>query len=241
VSTAWQVVDLGVKSYREVWDAQLALVEERKRGAVIDTLLLVEHPHVITLGRAQKALANVLAAGEVEVVAVERGGDVTYHGPGQLVAYPIVLLREGERDLHRYLRNLEEAVIATCEAFGLPADREDGKTGVWTSGMEAGHQAHGPVRRKLCSMGIACRRWVTFHGLALNVSTDLGYFGRINPCGFRSEVMTSLSRELGRPVEVGEVRQRLVDELGQALGRVEAPVAKGGDLPATAEEAAAAS
>lgn len=228
----WQVVDLGIRSYREVWEQQLALVEERKSGGGVDTLFLVEHPHVITLGRAQKALANVLAAGEVEVVAVERGGDVTYHGPGQIVAYPVVLLEEGERDLHRFLRNLEEAVIATCRAFGVPADREAGKTGVWTSGVSGAAGAAGagmdapapsgaPARRKLCSMGIACRRWVTFHGLALNVATELDYFRRINPCGFSSDVMTSLERELGRPLSMAEVRHQLAAELGQALGRTE--------------------
>lgn len=222
MSTAWQVVDLGIRSYREVWEQQLALVEERKLDVDggVDTLLLVEHPHVITLGRAQKALANVLAAGEVEVVSVERGGDVTYHGPGQIVAYPIVLLREGERDLHRFLRNMEQAVLETCAAFGVTADREPGKTGVWTGGAE-GSDELGPARRKLCSMGIACRRWVTFHGLALNVATDLSYFRRINPCGFSSDVMTSLERELGRDVSVEAVRRRLAAELGAALGREE--------------------
>lgn len=219
MSTAWQVVDLGTKSYREVWEQQLALVEERKTGAGVDTLLLVEHPHVITLGRAQKALANVLAAGEVEVVPVERGGDVTYHGPGQLVAYPIVLLGEGERDLHRFLRNLEQAVIETCAAFGVTADREAGKTGVWTGSADREGGELGPARRKLCSMGIACRRWVTFHGLALNVTTDLSYFRRINPCGFSSDVMTSLARERGAPISIEEVRERLAEELGKALGR----------------------
>jgi lipoyl(octanoyl) transferase len=228
VSTAWRVVDLGIRSYREVWEQQLALVEERKldTAAGVDTLLLVEHPHVITLGRAQKALANVLAAGEVEVVSVERGGDVTYHGPGQIVAYPIVLLREGERDLHRFLRNLEQAVIETCAAFGLAADREAGKTGVWAGGDNGGERedALGPARRKLCSIGIACRRWVTFHGLALNIATDLSYFRRINPCGFSSDVMTSLERELGRSLSVEDVRRRLAAELGSALGRQEISV-----------------
>jgi lipoyl(octanoyl) transferase len=179
---------------------------------------LVEHPHVITLGRGQQAVANVLAAGDVEVVSVERGGDVTYHGPGQLVAYPIVLLRDGERDLHRFLRNLEQAVIATCAAFGLAADREPGKTGVWTGGDNTARPGH-PPRRKLCSMGIACRRWVTFHGLALNVATDLSYFARINPCGFESRVMTSLSRELARPVTVADVRPQLAAELARSLQR----------------------
>src|SRR3954468_12764728 len=187
----WSVVDLGTLSYRDAWARQLALVEARQKAEVPDTLLLVEHDHVYTLGRRREAEANVLDAGDVEVIGIERGGDVTYHGPGQLVAYPIVLLRDGtgERDLHKYLRNLEEAVIATCSAFGLAADREPGKTGVWMSTPLG--------RKKLCSMGIACRKWVTFHGLALNVTTDLAYFRRINPCGFESSVMTSMAEQLG--------------------------------------------
>ena len=209
----WQVVDLGRESYRDAWARQLALVEARQTGGAPDTLLLVEHEHVFTLGRRREAEANVLAAGDVEVIGIERGGDVTYHGPGQLVAYPIVLLGDGERDLHRYLRNLEEAVIATCRRFGIDADREPGKTGVWMS------TARG--RKKLCSMGIACRKWVTFHGLALNVTTDLGYFQRINPCGFESNVMTSMEAELGA-IDVAAVKQALADELGGTLGRVRA-------------------
>src|SRR6185503_21223224 len=118
-------------AYRDAWAQQLALVDQRQRGEVPDTLLVVEHAHVFTLGRRREAAANVLAPGDVEVIEIERGGDVTYHGPGQIVAYPIVLLGDGERDLHRYLRNLEEAVIATCAHFGLATDREAGKTGVW--------------------------------------------------------------------------------------------------------------
>jgi lipoyl(octanoyl) transferase len=209
--TDWDVLDLGTMSYREVWTKQLALVEQRQVGAVRDTLVLVEHPHVFTLGRRREAAANVLAPGDVEVIEIERGGDVTYHGPGQLVAYPIVLLGDGERDLHRYLRNLEEGVIATCARFGLVADRELGKTGVWCGPPD--------VRRKLCSMGIACRKWVTFHGLALNVTTDLSYFGRINPCGFESIVMSSLAAQLERGPTLAETKIALTEELGRALGR----------------------
>jgi lipoyl(octanoyl) transferase len=208
----WSVVDLGTESFRETWARQLALVEQRQQGAAPDTLLLVEHPHVFTLGRRRDAEANVLMPGDVEVVGIERGGDVTYHGPGQIVAYPIVLLGDGERDLHRYLRNLEEAVIATCARFGLAADREPGKTGVWLTTPSG-------MRRKLCSMGIACRRWVTFHGLALNVTSDLGYFRRINPCGFEASVMTSMAERLGDSVDPAAVRGALADELGRALGR----------------------
>jgi len=190
-------------------------VAERQRGERPDALVLVEHPHVITVGRRRGALANILAAGEVEVVEVERGGDVTYHGPGQIVAYPIVLLEEGERDLHRFLRNLEEGMIRTLARWGLAADRAPGKTGVWLDGRGQGMSG----QRKIASIGIACRKWVTFHGLALNVATDLGYFARIQPCGFDATVMTSMAHELGREVALAEVRAALVEELGHALNR----------------------
>jgi lipoate-protein ligase B len=202
-----KLLDLGLADYAATWERQLALVEARQRDQAPDTLILVEHPHVITLGRRRDARANVLAAGDVPVVEVERGGDVTYHGPGQLVAYPIVKLAEGERDLHRFLRNLEAAVIRTLGEFAIDAARRPGATGVWVTG------------RKICSIGIACRRWVTFHGLALNVATDLSYFARIAPCGFDAAVMTSMARELGRPVDVAEVKPRLAEGLAVALGR----------------------
>ena len=181
---------------------------ERQRGERRDALVLVEHPHVITVGRTRGALAHILGAGDVEVVEVERGGDVTYHGPGQIVAYPILLLEEGERDLHRFLRKLEEGMIRTLARWDIAADRAAGKTGVWIEG-----------RRKIASIGIACRRWVTFHGLALNVGTDLAYFARIQPCGFDAAVMTSMEREIDRAVSLAEVKSALVDELGAALSR----------------------
>jgi lipoate-protein ligase B len=203
-----QVIDLGRAEYQATWDHQLELVAARQRGEAPDTLLLVEHPHVITLGRSRAARANVLVPGEVPVVEIERGGDVTYHGPGQLVAYPIVALADGERDLHKFLRNLEEAIILTARDLGVAAaGRKAGATGVWVDD------------RKLASIGIACRRWVTFHGLALNVSTDLSYFRRINPCGFDSSVMTSLTELLGRDVSLTEVKPRLTDHLSSALAR----------------------
>ena len=201
-------MDLGRAGYREAHARQLEMVAERQRGARRDALVLVEHPHVITVGRTRGALAHILRAGDVEVVEVERGGDVTYHGPGQIVAYPILLLAEGERDLHRFLRNLEEGMIRTLARWGIAADREPGKTGVWVAGG-----------RKIASIGIACRKWVTFHGLALNVTTDLAYFARIQPCGFDAAVMTSMARELDREVDLGEVKAALVDELGAALSR----------------------
>ncbi|MBK9072082.1 MAG: lipoyl(octanoyl) transferase LipB [Myxococcales bacterium] len=213
-----QVLELGLVAYEQAHARQLELVGKRQRGDCEDVLLLCEHPHVITKGRSKASDANVLAPGDVPVIEVERGGDVTYHGPGQLVAYPIVLLREGERDLHKYLRNLEAAVIETMAAFGLTGDREAGKTGVWTSDV------HG-ARRKLCSLGIACRRWVCFHGLALNVVTDLTYFSRINPCGFDAAVMTSMSAEqtarglVAPPATLSAVKEGLAAALAKALVR----------------------
>jgi lipoyl(octanoyl) transferase len=210
----WQVLDLGTQSYRDVWARQLALVEARQIGQAPDTLIVVEHPHVFTVGRRRESQQNVLAPGDVEVIEIERGGDVTYHGPGQLVAYPIVLLQDGERDLHAFLRNLEQAVIAACARSGITADRELGKTGVWTT------DANG-ARKKLCSMGIACRKWVTFHGLALNVSTDASYWRRINPCGFEANVMSSLAAQRPEPgaIDPVAVKAALIEELGIALGR----------------------
>jgi lipoyl(octanoyl) transferase len=186
------------------------LVAARQADTVPDTLLLVEHPDVITLGRSAKA-SNLLAPGTIPVIAVERGGDVTYHGPGQLVAYPIFLLREDERDLHRFLRNLEEAIIRTALDFGLPARRRAGKTGVWTDDS--------PGARKLASIGVAVRKWVTMHGLALNVSTDLSRFSAINPCGFDATVMTSMEREAGRSLTLATVKVSLAGHLGTVLGR----------------------
>jgi len=209
----WDVVDLGTASYRDVWARQLALVEARQLNQAPDTLLVVEHPHVFTLGRRRESAQNVLMPGDVEVIEIERGGDVTYHGPGQIVAYPILMLRDGlERDLHKFLRNLEDAVIATCAHFGIAsASREPGKTGVWCDDTAG-------TRRKLCSMGIACRKWVTFHGLALNVTTDLSYFARINPCGFESRVMTSMHSELGA-ASMPDVKRVLIEQLARSLDR----------------------
>jgi lipoate-protein ligase B len=202
-----RLVDLGTAGFREVWKLQLETVAARQRGEVADTLFLVEHPSVITLGRARSARANLVAPAGVDVVDIERGGDVTWHGPGQLVAYPVILLADGERDLHAFLRNREEAIIRTAADFDVAAGREPGKTGVWIDG------------RKLASICIACRRWVTFHGLALNVDPDLREFTRINPCGFDASVMTSLAAERGSAPPMAEVKQALAAHAGATLGR----------------------
>jgi lipoate-protein ligase B len=201
------VLDLGRREFGEVWTQQQELVAARQRDERPDTLILVEHPDVITLGRRRSAQDNVRSAGDIPVFEIERGGDVTYHGPGQLVGYPIVKLAEDERDLHAYLRNLEEALIGVCAEVGLQGRRNPGWTGVWIG------------ERKVASIGIAVRRWVTMHGFALNVATDLSRFAAINPCGLDAAVMTSLSTESGRPLTLDEVKPLVIMHLGAALGR----------------------
>jgi lipoate-protein ligase B len=167
---------------------------------------LVEHPHVLTLGRGARR-ENLLASADMPVFEVERGGDVTYHGPGQLCGYPILYLREDERDVHLYLRRLEEAIIGTLAEFAIAGERRPGLTGVWVGA------------RKLASLGVAVRRWVTLHGFALNVCTDLERFSAINPCGLSASVMGSMTGVLGRPVAVAEVRAPLLRHLATALDR----------------------
>jgi lipoate-protein ligase B len=202
-----RVIDLQRREFGEVWKLQQELVAARQRDEIADTLVLVEHPEVITLGRRQSSQANVVAAGDIPVFEIERGGDVTYHGPGQLVGYPILKLDGDERDLHVYLRNLEEALIGVCAGVGVEARRNPGWTGVWIG------------ERKVASLGIAVRRWVTMHGFALNVATDLSRFAAINPCGLDAAVMTSLSRECGRQVALDEVKVMAIARLSAVLGR----------------------
>jgi lipoyl(octanoyl) transferase len=204
-----QLIDLGTCEYAGAWARQLELVAARQRDEIPDTLLLVEHPHVITKGRSAHA-ENLLAVADTPVFEIERGGDVTYHGPGQLVGYPIFLLRDGERDLRRYLRNLEEALIRAIARWQIPGARKPDWTGVWTADKA----------RKLASIGIAVKKWVTMHGFALNVSTDLARFAAINPCGLDAAVMASMSSELGAPVVMGEVKLAVRDAFGDVFDRV---------------------
>jgi lipoyl(octanoyl) transferase len=192
-------VSLGRRAYGETLELQRAVARARITGEIAqDVLLLVEHPPVVTLGRASKEahlLANPrqLAARGVEVFEVERGGDVTFHGPGQLVGYPIIDLKRHTQDLHWYLRRLEETLIAALAELGIPSERVPNYTGVWTRG------------RKIASIGVHARDWVTWHGFALNVSTELSYFDLIVPCGIPAVTMTSVERELGRSVTLGEI------------------------------------
>ena len=193
---ALDVVDLGVRPYLEVLELQRDLCRRKVSGELdADLLLLVEHEPVITLGRGLRpgSLPFPPAALErrgIAVVDVERGGDVTYHGPGQLVGYPVLDLRRHREDLHWYLRRLEESLILALGSLGVPAARNAGLTGVWTGG------------RKIASIGIHVKQWVTYHGFALNVTTDLSYFDLIVPCGIPGVVMTSVARELGRADDV---------------------------------------
>jgi lipoyl(octanoyl) transferase len=186
------VHDLGRRPYGEVLELQRELRRQRLAGELTqDVLLLVEHDPVVTLGRGTRPASLPLPAAElerrgIEVVEVERGGDVTYHGPGQLVGYPILDLTGHREDLHWYLRQLESALILALGRLGIPAERNPGLTGVWTRG------------RKIASIGVHVRQWVTLHGFALNVTTQLDRFDLIVPCGIRDVVMTSVARELGR-------------------------------------------
>jgi lipoate-protein ligase B len=208
VAVPAQVLDLGIREYGEIWARQRELVGARQRDEIPDTLVLVEHPHVITKGRGAHA-ENLLAVAETPVFEIERGGDVTYHGPGQLVGYPIFQLRDGERDLHLYLRNLEEALIRALARWKLVGERKKDWTGVWTGGGA----------RKLASIGIAVKRWVTMHGFALNVSTDLSKFAAINPCGLDAAVMGSMAAELGAPVEMSAVKVAVRDAFAEVFAR----------------------
>ncbi|MGM0574404.1 MAG: lipoyl(octanoyl) transferase LipB [Myxococcota bacterium] len=202
-----RVRDLGVLDYEAALALQRELAEARAEDRIDDTLLLVEHPPVFTLGRRRGAQANVLATGDTPVVEVERGGDVTWHGPGQLVGYPILKLGEDERDLHLVLRRLEEALIAVLAACGLSGERKEGHTGVWCRGV------------KVASLGVAVRRWVTFHGFALNVDPDLGWFRRINPCGLSAGVMGSIASLGGRVPPLDELKALAAREVARAFER----------------------
>jgi lipoyl(octanoyl) transferase len=202
---------LGRVPYRPTWDLQNDLADQRRRREIGDRLLLLEHDPVYTLGRGGDP-GNLLASPErlaaigAELVRIDRGGDITFHGPGQLVAYPIVELRD-PLDLRRYVRALESAVSATAFEFGIRAGRRDGLPGVWVND-----------RRKLAAVGVRVRRGVTTHGLALNVSTDLRWFGEMVPCGIPECEVTSLEQEAGRPIPIEAVREALARNLARSLG-----------------------
>jgi len=217
------IYDLGFADYRDVWDlqrrAQQLLIKQKKairessalsytERSVNDMLFFVEHPHVYTLGKSGdqanllKGMAE-LAQIDAEFIEIDRGGDITYHGPGQIVGYPILDLDRHFTDIHKYLRTLEDVIIRTCADFDIEAGRIDGLTGVW-----AGNE-------KICAMGIRCSRWVTMHGFALNVNTDLSYFNHIVPCGISDKAVTSMQKLLDKEMDPNTVKKSIVKHLSE--------------------------
>jgi lipoyl(octanoyl) transferase len=210
------VAELGMIAYGPCCALQRRLVEARKAGAIPDVLLLCEHPHTITLGRNGKrenlrAGDGLLARKNVEFHETDRGGDITYHGPGQIVGYPILDLAEHRRDVRWYVEQLEEVMICAAADFGVAAKRLEGCHGAWVE-TPAGEE-------KLAALGVHLSRWVTSHGFAFNVSTDLRYFDLIVPCGIHGKRATSLGKLLGHAVECTEVRERLAAHFGNILER----------------------
>ncbi len=209
-----QVRRLGRVPYADGLALQRALVEDRRAGRVGDVLLLLEHPHALTLGvRGDGGRAHILASSEtlascgIEVHETGRGGDITYHGPGQIVGYPIIDLRPDRCDVHRYVRDLEEVLIRTAADYGIAATRVNGLTGVWVG------------NDKLAAIGVRIARWITSHGFALNVATDLDYFDLIVPCGIAGRGVTSFERLLNRPVSPPEVQDRIVAHFSDVFER----------------------
>jgi len=222
------VKDLGHKDYKETWDYQESLFEEivelkRKNRAENTNLptpnyfLFVEHPHVYTLGKSghiENLLIDeaALAKKGATFYKINRGGDITYHGPGQIVGYPIIDLENFFTDIHKYLRLLEEVIIRTLADYGIKGERSEGETGVW---LDVGT----PFARKICAMGVRASRWVTMHGFALNVNTDLGYFDNIIPCGIRGKAVTSLNVELSKEkVDTEEVKRYILKHFEEIFG-----------------------
>ncbi|HPG11739.1 MAG TPA: lipoyl(octanoyl) transferase LipB [Chitinophagaceae bacterium] len=208
--------DLGLMAYKDAWDYQETLLQQnvkRKSGNKDETktehfLLFVEHPPVYTLGKNGN-IENVLMREDelrqngIDFFNTNRGGDITYHGPGQIVGYPILDLEHFFTDIGRYLRNIEEVIILTLKDYGLTGQRSKGETGVWLDTDIPGRE------RKICAIGVRCSRWVTMHGFALNVNTDLSYFNHIIPCGIQNKQVTSLEKELGHKLDIGEVKEKV--------------------------------
>ncbi|WP_428741045.1 lipoyl(octanoyl) transferase LipB [Tenacibaculum sp.] len=214
-----RINDLGKKDYKETWDYQTSLLDEivslkreRRNGkseiVTPNHFLFVEHPHVYTLGKSGD-ISNLLLTDEklkekgATFYKINRGGDITYHGPGQIVGYPILDLENFFTDIHKYLRLLEEAIILTIAEYGLKGERSEGETGVWLG-------VGTPFARKICAMGIRASRWVTMHGFALNVNANLGYFDNIIPCGIRGKAVTSMDVELGKKISEDEVKEKIL-------------------------------
>ena len=204
---------LGLVSYADGLELQRALVDDRKADRIPNTLLLLQHPHVLTIGVKKDGRQHILASAEVltergvEVFETGRGGDVTYHGPGQLVGYPIFNLDPDRRDVHKYVRDLVEVMIRVCADYGLAADRVKGMSGAWLGDAKIG------------AIGVRISRWVTSHGFAFNVTTDLDFFNLIVPCGIADKAVTSLAAQLGRPVPMAEVEDAFIRHFSAVFGK----------------------
>jgi lipoyl(octanoyl) transferase len=212
-------VFLGSVDYESALGLQMHICELKKRGFAEDVLLLLEHPPTITLGRNGKwhhllAADEALAARGVRTFEVDRGGDITFHGPGQLVGYPLIKLELGERDVHRYMANLEESLISLLASFGIQTGREKKLTGVWTE------------KGKIGAMGVHISRWITRHGFALNVNTDLSFFDLIVPCGIQGKGVVSMQSLLSRPFDLADVAARYLPEFGRCMARMMTPVSE---------------
>jgi|SRR5215469_3239481 len=212
------ICDIGIYSWDAAFALQERLVAARKAGGIDDVLLFCEHPHVITLGRSANrknllASEHVLRQKGVELRETNRGGDITYHGPGQIVGYPILNLDRIRRDVHWYVRTLEEAMMRASAEFGVTAYRIPGKTGIWIE------SPGGVPEEKLAAIGVHISRWISSHGFAYNVSTDLRYFDLIIPCGITDRKATSLEKLLNRGVSLSEIRPRLAHHLSELLSR----------------------
>jgi lipoyl(octanoyl) transferase len=201
------VVDLGHQDYKEVWELQKIIHAKRVDNSINDTLILVEHNHVITMGKSGKGKnllipENLLKEKGIVYYEIERGGDITYHGPGQLVGYPIVNIRDGLVGIKPFIEKIEDAIIATLAEFGIPGHKQEKMIGVWTGD------------RKICSIGVAVKRWVSFHGFALNVNTDMSYFDYIVPCGIKNVTMTSMQKILNKELAFDEVKKVVSKKFG---------------------------
>lgn len=197
------VIDLGLKDYKETLEFQYQCLDKRLSNEINDTLIFVEHPHTITMGK-KSSESNILDK-SLPIYQVERGGDVTYHGLGQLVGYPIINISE-KKDIGKFLRNIEEALIITLRDYNLDAVRKDKHTGVWLTND-----------KKIVSIGVSFKNWISYHGFSLNISTDLSYFYKINPCGLDSSVMTSMEKELNKEIDLKEIKSLIVDNFKKVI------------------------
>lgn len=221
-----KLLDIGLKNYTEAWDFQNKLHQEiidvklqnrklENKLSHSNYFIFTEHPHVYTLGKSGE-MSNLLLnetqleAKGIQFVKSNRGGDITYHGPGQIVGYPIINLEDFSPDIHLYMRNLEEVIIRTIADYGLKGTRSEGETGVW---LDVGS----PFARKICAMGVRTSRWVTMHGFALNVNTNLGYFDHIIPCGIKGKAVTSLEAELGQKLVIEEVKSKILNYFSEVF------------------------